>query len=155
MAQNRLKYIRLPGRLPIPFFTQSLWQGEDHLLWVETIFFKQQYKRFYYQDIQAIIMRRSNDHRIWTILWSIVASIFGLITMSVNGSPAFPGGMALIFLVLVAINLGLGPTCTVRVQTAAQVQKITALRRVRTARKAMNQIRVLVEGAQGKLEDNL
>ncbi len=151
MARKRRKYKRLPGRRLIPFFYQSLWQAEDHLLWVETVFFKQQYKRFYYRDIQAVLMRRSNNHYVWAAVWAGFTLVFGLVAMTTSGMPVVSGTMALVFLFFSVLNAALGPACVVHLQTAAQMQRLSALRRVRSSRKAMNLIKVLVEDAQGGL----
>ena len=34
----------------------SLWQGKDHLLSIDSSGYTEEYKRFYYRDIQAIII---------------------------------------------------------------------------------------------------
>jgi hypothetical protein len=149
MRRKERKYKRLPGRPFTPFDVRSLWQGPDHLLWVETVFFKEHYKRFFYTDIQAITLQRTHAHIFWTCVWGFLASVCGLIAFMVTGPPLFSGAFTMLFLVLLAANLILGPACIVYLQTAAQIQRISSLKRVRTAQRAMTQIAALVEAAQG------
>jgi hypothetical protein len=149
MARKDRKYIRLPGRPFTPFEVRSLWQGPDHLLWVESVFFKEHYKRFYYSDIQSIVMRRTDAQVLWACIWGVLAFIFGLTAYLLPDTPIISGFFTMFFLVLLVGDIALGPACTVYLQTAAQVQKISSLKRVRTARKAMARIKGLVEAAQG------
>jgi hypothetical protein len=153
MARKERKYKRMPGRPFAPFEVRSLWQGPDHLLWVETVFFKEYYKRFSYADIQSIILQRTDAHVLWSCIWGILALICGLIAFLVTDTPFISGFLTMLFLMLLGANVVLGPACTVYLQTAAQVQKISSLKRVKTARKAMARIKALVEAAQGAWDD--
>lgn len=149
MARKERKYKRLPGRPFSPFEVRSLWQGPDHLLWVESVFFKEHYKRFFYTDIQSIVLQRTDAHVIWACIWGVLAFICGLIAYLADGTPLVSGFFAMLFTVLLVADIVIGPACTVYLQTAAQVQKISSLRRIRTARKTMDRIKGLVEAAQG------
>ncbi len=136
----------------MPFCDRSLWQGTDHLLYVESIFFNERYKRFYFNDIQAIVMHRSGVHWVWTFVWCALALLFGLIAYFVPGTPHVSGTLLALSLCALAANLVLGPSCAVFLQTAVQRQKLATLRRVRTAAKAMNRIKAFAEEKQGRLE---
>src|SRR3954471_18895761 len=46
-------YRRLPGKSFGLFGNSTLWAGSDHLLAVESTRFVQNYRRYYYTDIQA------------------------------------------------------------------------------------------------------
>ncbi len=152
MARKERKYKRLPGRPFTPFEVRSLWQGPDHLLWVESVFFKENYKRFFYSDIQCTILQRTGTHLLWSFIWGSLALICALIAFLVPGTPYVSATFTAIFLLALGINLAWGPSCTVYLQTAVQVQKISSLKRVRTAQKTMVRIKALVEAVQGPWE---
>jgi hypothetical protein len=149
MTRKERKYKRLPGRPFTPFEVRSLWQGPDHLLWVESVFFKEHYKRFYYTDIQAITLQRTDAHIFWSCLWGFMAMLCGLIAYMVSGTPVISGSFTVLFLLLLTANFVLGPACMVYLQTAAQIQRISSLKRVRTAQRSINRIKALVEAVQG------
>jgi hypothetical protein len=154
MAHIKKRYQRLPGRDFALLSTQQLWQASDHLLWVESAMFQVRYKRFYYQDIQALVLHRSNRHQVWSFVWGAFALLFGIIALSVSGTPYVSATWAMVFLICLVVNLSMGPACQVQLQTAVQVQQLKCLRRIRSATKAMNRIHALVEDAQGLLNNN-
>jgi hypothetical protein len=154
MARKERKYKRMPGRPLTPFEVRSLWQGTDHLLLVESVFFKEHYKRFFYTDIQSIVLQRTDAHMLWSCIWGILGFLCGLIAFLVPGTPFISGFFTIFFLMLLGANIVLGPACTVYLQTAAQVQKLSSLKRVKTARKVMARIKALVETAQGAWDDH-
>ena len=81
-AATPVQYQRLPGggmaRKGSSFIaatrtTCRLWLGDDHLLQVESMGgYSETYKRFYFRDIQAIIVQRT---RTW-VVWNIVLGFF-------------------------------------------------------------------------------
>jgi hypothetical protein len=139
----------MPGKPFFPFVSWSLWQGPDHLLWVSSSFFKERYRRFYYNDIQSIILQRTGNHWIWTCVWGALALLFGIIASAVSGTAYVSGTFSVIFLAALLTNILMGPSCNVFLQTAVQLQRISSLRRVRTANKALEKIKVLVNSKQG------
>jgi hypothetical protein len=149
MARKARKYRRLPGRPFSLIDIRSLWQGPDHLLWVESIFFSEHYKRFFYRDIQSLVIRRNGTHWLWSALWGGLALTFGLFAALLPGTPYVSGIFTVVFLLTLGVNLALGPACSVYLQTAVQVQKLTTLKRVRTARKVIGRIKPLIEAVQG------
>lgn len=149
MARNERTYQRMPGKPFFPFVSWSLWQGPDHLLWVTAIFFRERYKRFYYNDIQSVIVQRTGTHLIWTFVWGSLTILFGIIALAVSGTPYVSGTIFAVFLMALMTNILMGPSCCVFLQTAVQRQKLSSLRRVRTADKAMAIIKELVISKQG------
>jgi hypothetical protein len=149
MTQKKPTYRKLPGRPIISYGAGSLWRGPDHLLFVESLLFKERYKRFHYNDIQFLLLKRNNIHLVWTLVWGGLALLFGIVAAAVSGAPVVSGTLLAISLGALATNLFLGPCCTVYLQTAVQVQKLANLRRVRTANKVMTQIKALAEAHQG------
>jgi hypothetical protein len=55
MAQNTSEYNKLPGsKKGFLIGKYTLWQGSDHLLQVFSRVGVEEYKRFYFSDIQAV-----------------------------------------------------------------------------------------------------
>ncbi len=152
MARKERIYRRLPGRPFSPFGVSSFWHGPDHLLLVESAFFKERYRRFYYKDIQAVVMHRTSLHWVWTALWSGLALLFGIIVFMTPGTHYVSATLLAISLAALAVNLILGPCCRVFLQTAVQRQHLRTLKRVRAAAKTMDRIKSLVEAQQGTWE---
>ncbi|HEY1662130.1 MAG TPA: hypothetical protein VGI03_06900 [Verrucomicrobiae bacterium] len=140
----------------------SLWLGEDHLLSVDSSGYTETYKRFYFQDIQAIQFYETRRGINWNIiLGTIVTVIFVLVMIAKPaGSPSnWQGGeiawmvilviLLAIFGLFLVINLIHGPTCKTYLRTAVQTEELAALSRVRRANKALAKIRPLIVAAQG------
>lgn len=154
MAPRERRYRKLPGRPLTLFDTKRLWQGDNHLLYVESLFFRESYKRFDYNDIQTVWLRRTGTHWVWSFVWGALTLLSGLIAFLVPGPPYVSGAFLAIFLLALVANLLMGPSCVVYLQTAVQLQKLASLKRVRTAGKVMTRIKSLVEERQGPWERN-
>src|ERR1051326_4778766 len=73
---QRLTYARArSGFVASALSRSSLWLGPDHLLLVERRGYTEFYKRFFFRDIQAITIRQTNRHKVWTLVLSIFAAI--------------------------------------------------------------------------------
>lgn len=153
MFRKKKQYVRLSKRSFSILGIHSLWKGPDHLLWVETLFGKEYYKRFFFKDIQSIVMMRTSTHIVWAFVWGIPTFIFGLLALAGVGSVYFSSITAALFLVALLSNGVMGPSCTVYLQTAVQMQKLTSFTRLRFARKVMNKIKAHIEEAQGPFQN--
>jgi len=152
MAEAEKKYRRLPGLGRGMIGIARLWLGNDHLLAVHSTGYSEDYKRFYYRDIQAVITRKTHSGNIWTLVFGIVTSIFVLRTVTVSGVAAIVFGSAGgFFLVCLLINWARGPTCVCHLRTAVQLERLPSLNRLRTARKAIQKIKAELAGAQGAI----
>jgi hypothetical protein len=163
MAKVEKEYMRLPGggmkRGSAGFFavTRSycrLWLAKDHLLLVDSEGgYSETYKRFYFRDIQAFILRKTKG---WAVGNGILATItglflvFGLSVSDVDGRIALLVIAAIFGLILLA-NVLFGPTCTCHLKTAVHLEELPSLRRLRRARKVLARLKPLVNGAQGEL----
>jgi len=161
------KYRRLPGRgnrtrggIPVIAARCSLWVGPDHILSLDRIMTNEEYKRFYFRDIQSITVQRTNNSSAWN--WGFGS--FALITISIfaiaigsSNQPSSPGPIIAgaictgFFLLLLAVNLLRGPTCACKLRTAVQTEPLPSLGRVRSASKAIAIIKPLIEAVQGGL----
>jgi hypothetical protein len=133
----------------------SLWLGPDHLLQVDNAGYTETYKRFHFQDIQAVIVRKTRRHVVWNAILAGLLTLSLLVVIWFGFSPdgsttaaTVFGIIAFCFLLFLLINLALGPTCTCQLRTAVQTEELPALRRVRKTRKVLNQVYPLIAAAQ-------
>jgi hypothetical protein len=90
--------------------------------------------------------------KVWNGIAGFLAFIFGIIALQVGVFAApFWWGMMIALLLLLGVNVALGPTCVCEVRTAVQTRPLPSLRRVRRAVKVIARIRPLVEAAQEAL----
>jgi len=137
----------------------SLWLGKDHLLSIDSTGYTEQYKRFYFRDIQAILFVASKRRAIWNwvLIIPTVLCLAWLATALSSSRNRDAGAIiaaaisASIFTVPLLINNLLGPTCACHLRTAVQTEELPPLSRVRRARKILNRIRPLIAAAQGQL----
>ncbi len=153
MANKVKEYQKLPGsKKGFLIGKYTLWQGADHVLHMFARFGVEDYKRFYFSDIQAIITRK-------TVLGKVQNIILGcLILFFLLPAFIFDGGWSLFFVIvsaimfiLLLINLFLGPTCETRLMTAVQTEKLQSLHRLKTAFRVMDRLRPHIQQAQGTL----
>jgi hypothetical protein len=157
MAQR--EYIRLTrshgrsGLAVIISWRSSLWLANDHLLCVDTNGYSENYKRFYFRDIQALSFRKTNRALIWTIVLSLLVGLSILIAIMSNipGMNIVFSVIAGMFGLLLALHLVAGPSCVCHIRTAVQTEELPSLNRVRRARKVLNRLRPFIESAQGAL----
>jgi len=151
--------MRRTGLLTAFATRSSLWLGKDHLLCIDSTGYGEDYKRFYFRDIQALTLVATNRRSVWNwvlgvLLFSCAAawgidlltpqdlSLAGIITGSV---------VTLFFAVLLLINNLCGPSCACHLRTAVQTEVLPSLNRLRRARRVLDRIRPLIEEAQGRL----
>jgi hypothetical protein len=118
--------------------------AEDHLLLVKSTCIAEQYKRFYFRDIQAFIIREKsfsfNRNMVDGILWLLLAGIFLYLLRS-------PLTFALGAIVLLYKRFS-GPYCACHIQTAVQTVSLPSLYRLRTAEQVLSELAPLIEAAQ-------
>jgi hypothetical protein len=131
----------------------QLWQGEEHLLLVEWDGSREYYKRFGYGDIQAFILRKTNEGLILNILLTVLMVPF------LAGGIAVPDAVGRVVLLsfsgffglLLVLNMLAGSTCKCFVQTAVQLEELSSLTRRPRAQKVFARLRPLIAQAQGEL----
>jgi hypothetical protein len=146
-------YTRLPGKKKnFLIGYHELWLGYDHLLYIFSRFGVEDYKRFYFKDIQAVITRKTVNGKIQNLILSVFCILFFLMALYLKGGwSVFSWSMAGLMTIFLVINWLRGPTCVSHLQTAVQTEKLHSLYRLKAAIKIMNRLRLLVEKAQGKL----
>jgi hypothetical protein len=149
MPDDLTPYRRLPGTGAGAFERVKLYLGPDHLLMVSSSGYTENYKRFYFRDIQAITLCKSVRGHVWSGIWGFMAFLSAIIALQVGGAALVVwSAITGIFLVLLGINFGAGPTCVCRIQTAVQTRTLASLNRVRSTRKVLAQLRALIETSQ-------
>src|SRR5260221_9835524 len=80
-------YRRLPGRGSTLTYYASLYEAADHLLQAASNGYTETYKRFYFRDIQAIIIRKTNWSVFWSLIWFLPALLLASLALT-NGGPS-------------------------------------------------------------------
>jgi hypothetical protein len=175
MAAKNKPYRRLPGtgyRYAIPgwamvllFFVigifvllfrgrrVQLWQGDENLLVVEWDGYREYYKRFDYRDVQAIVVRKTNEALILNAILGSVVAIFAALAIGTSeiGLRVFLLCLGALFGVILIGNAVAGPSCRCSIRTAVQTDELPSLNRLRRARKVIARLRPAIAEAQGQL----
>ncbi|HEY3855496.1 MAG TPA: hypothetical protein VGO67_13985 [Verrucomicrobiae bacterium] len=160
MAKAPKEYSRLPGRgvrgSGFRLFSSSravctLWMGRDHLLLVDRTGYTESYKRFYFADIQAIVIRRTSSATTTiavtgSLALGIFAWAFSISDMAGRITLFILGGL---FALIALHGLWLGPSCVTHIQTAVQTDQLAAWNRIRAARKGLAVLRPKLQETQG------
>lgn len=163
MGADRERYRRLPGRRRGILFGSSVWLGSDHLLLVRSARFREEYRRFYFRDIQAIVTANARRFHISTRAVFIAAVWFGVfLGLAGLGYGSGKTGKVLDWASL-AIAVGLIAawvyvsafrSCRCRIYTAVSSEELPSLYRTWTTRRFLEQVRPHIEKAQGVIEGN-
>lgn len=148
--KNSFPYRRLPGgRLT----RNSLWLTDDHVLSLERREFTERYARFYFRDIQAIVLQRTATYVVLNVIFLLLTGLFSLLALT-SGDDFLAFWWALTGLagLVAAWNLWLGPTCVCYVLTAIDRYRVKALSRTRIARRVLDRLQPLIEEAQQDID---
>jgi hypothetical protein len=162
MSPSPTQYQRLPGsgyKSGGSFFAMArtrcrLWLAADHLLQVETEFgMVESYKRFYFRDLQACLIRPTRDLLYGGIVFGSLISLLLLWAWGVGP------GAGRVTLVVFAVGLAViaiwqqlfGRNCVCHFKTAVQTEEIPSLKRLRRVQKILGRIRPLIAQAQGEI----
>lgn len=158
-AYQRLTRVR--NRAFFSFATRartSLWLGTDHLLCVDSTGFTENYKRFYFRDIQAITVQATQRRSVWNWILGLLTAlclVLGDLGSLFRGEPTPQvyvfGILFFVFVIPLVLNNIFGQTCICNLQTAVQTEELASLSRIRKTRKVLERIRPLIATAQGTL----
>ena len=153
MAKKEKEYHKLPGtKKGFLIGRYTLWQGVDHLLHVYSRVGLEDYKRFYFNDIQAIITRKTIAGKVQNIVLGFLLLVFTLPAILNDGVwSAFWAAFAGVLLIFLLINLHRGPTGETKLLTAVQTEKLHSLHRLKNAFKVMDGLQPHIQSAQGAL----
>lgn len=155
-------YQKLPGKghryegriIGTHYATSSLWLGTDHLLMVDEVYADQSVRRFYFKDIQGIILQHSNRFAILNAVFGVLMLLSLLPVLMADDPPLriFFGAVTGFFFIPLVVNLIKGPTGKGQIVTAVHRVQIPSFGRLRNARKALAIIVPAIEAAQGRLD---
>jgi hypothetical protein len=154
MAAN--SFNRLPARRRGVIRRASLWDAGDFLLSVSGTAFSEQYKRFYYRDIKAIVLQKGPR------VGSIGAlALLAFLALGLFGLSTFPGGPRVLnwlwavpiagAVAILCLNAILG--CRVFVFTAVSREELPAIFQRPAARRALPRMLDKIRSAQGSFSD--
>lgn len=143
-----MNYRRLPGKYRSLRGNSTLWISDDHLLLVKSTRVAEQYRRFYFRDIQAFLIRRKSfspkRNMVDAFLWLVVSLIY----LAHAPVTALFGAAVLLY------KRFSGPYCVCHIQTAIQTEPLPSLYRLRVAQELLSQCVPLIEAAQNpKVEE--
>ncbi|MGD9045705.1 MAG: hypothetical protein PVG06_18480 [Desulfobacterales bacterium] len=146
-------YQKLPGKKKgFLIGHHTLWQGSDHLLQIYSRLGVEDYKRFYFNDIQAIIARKTGMGMVLNFVLGVSTILFGIFAVtSEGGLSIFNTIIAGVLLLIWIIHFLRGPTCETFLLTAVQTEKLHSLHRLKTTQPVMNRLRTLIEKRQGRI----
>lgn len=135
----------------------SLWQTDDHLLLVENNGITESYRRFYFKDIQALIIQKTNFSRNFNYIALSILFTAAIIYLSRVLGDGFLSSvvMSIFFISLISLflNYFMGVTCTCRIITPVQDEYIPSLKRLRNAVKVKKVIDNACTALQGTLSE--
>ncbi len=157
-------YTKLRGIGSSPISPTRAYLGDDHLLLVIESMMGEEYRRFFYRDIQAVIVRKTG-RRLWfnlvlgLLFLCCMAFLRYVVTQPTMHRPVFQNAIpwmwslalfALVLFLLIVNNIS-GSSVVCHIQTAAVTQRMPMVTRMLHARRFLKQIRARVEAVQGVL----
>ena len=165
MSKPPVVYRKIPGRSFTWRGHGSVWLGDDHLLEATSVIIIEHYRRFFFHDIRAFVLQRTNARSKLGWIFGGVSALFALIALSawwfgMNNAkeewhPMFYvvavlfGGPSVILSVLLLINLLRGPTCRCHLLTSTGWKVLSAPTRLGAASRMEAQLIAQIQAVQG------
>jgi len=166
-GEARIAYRKLPGRRRGFIRGSSVWLGPDHLLLVKSVRFREEYRRFYFRDVQAIAVAKAPRFHVSTrvvplllLAMFAVPALYGFTRGAASRFPilssvfwpSFWSTAALLLGVWVVISSQF--SCRCRIYTAVSGEELPGIYRAWTARRFLAKVEPLILQAQGAIEGN-
>ena len=111
--------------------------------------FVEEYKRFYFHDIQALIVHKTESWKVWNIVFACLGALFLIMAIASDGSGATIAAiMAILMVMIMAVNFFKGPSCAAYIQTAVQNEKLHSMVRLKKTQKVLDTLKPLILLAQ-------
>jgi hypothetical protein len=151
VADARPIYRKLPGRRRGFIISASLWTGADHMLSVRSARFQERYKRFYFRDIQAMVITKVPRFVVSTWVAAVAVLLLTGVLIVRALLPALTGWFWLLPAALagVWIYISAAQSCTCRLYTAVSREDLPSIYRMWTARKALAVLEQRIAQVQG------
>lgn len=150
------EYRKLPGKRRGFLNVSSVWAGPDHLLLVRGSRFREEYKRFYYRDVQAIAVARAPRFHVSTralaavFVWSVLFAMTRLSAPLVPYAGAL--GLAGLLLAFAWAYVSGRESCRCRIYTAVSSDELPSVYRIWAAQKFLTAVQPLIAQVQGTIE---
>ena len=151
VVESRVRYRRLPGRRRGFLQGASVWIAPDHLLLVKSMRFREEYKRYQLQDIQAIVIANRPRFHISTraagiaIVWLIA---FAALLRFPWGAPLLWTAAAALAIAWVYVSAA--RSCTCRIYTAVSRDDLPSVYRTWLAKRFLRAIQPRITAVQGE-----
>ncbi len=146
---NPMGYKKLPGLAILPFQRRSLWLGPDHVLSVRTLPLTEQYRRYYFRDIQAIVLTESGSSWAYYLYASAAFLLLMFLLLGYTWHPVWASLSGIVAAILFSVGLQV-PNCACYLQTATGVERLPSLGRIRAARKTLAILKPAIDAAQAQ-----
>ncbi|MEO7425896.1 MAG: hypothetical protein ABI036_11965 [Fibrobacteria bacterium] len=151
---NRQEYQALPGRVSGPMYSARLYQSRHHLLKSTVMGFHEHFRRFAWEDIQAIIIQETPWNGVMSLLLSLVFLMQAVSFLTFSDKAMVTFLIYLPFLILIgallAVNLSRGPTCKTFLLTSVTRERLWSLNRVRKARELIDAVAPIILARQAE-----
>jgi hypothetical protein len=134
--------------------------GSDHLLLVKSARFREEYKRFYFRDIQAIVTAKAPRFHISTrsaliaFLWFCALAAVDALESRFNVNLTWAWWTVSVALTVTWIWVCVAHSCRCRIYTAVSSEDLPSLYRNWTARRFLEKVEPKLAEAQGVIEGN-
>jgi hypothetical protein len=154
VADSCQRYRKLPGRRRGLIFSASLWTGPDCLLSVRSERLHDHYKRYYFRDIQAIVITKVPRFLISTRALALAVLVLIAILIVRVRAPGLTVWLVWLWLLLAAfaacwLYLSVAHSCTCRLYTAVSRDNLPSLYRTWTVRKVLAELEQRIAQVQG------
>ncbi len=107
-----------------------LFQGADHLLFLQSSGYTEDYRRIFYRDIRYVVARKNNrQHWVTFIICALTLLIAG--SSYLGGAPLMAIMILLVpFVFFLVVNLVKGPACDCYIRTDVQILRVPTPRRM-------------------------
>jgi hypothetical protein len=128
--------------------------GSDHILLVKSAWFREEYKRFYLRDIQAIVVAPSARFYVSTpmLVFALLWLLPGLAIAFWPSAIAIVWGVGTTAMAATWLAISIASSCRCRLYTAVSKDDLPSLYRTWTARKFLRQVRPRIEQVQGVVD---
>lgn len=131
------------------FSVSKLYIAATHLLCVDIIFFSERCKRYQFKNIEALWYARTKNWHFYTTL-CVLFSIPGFLGLFFIGDD-----VSVVFIIwlmtaagFLVVNIRRGPTCRCYVRTAAHIDQLPPINRVKLAAAFFARVGPLIEESQ-------
>ena len=130
-----------------PVSKSTIWVAGDHLLSVESNRMAEEYRRYYFRDIQALVLEKSASGRT-TVTYPLIA-----ILILVTAVALYAGRWLAVFPFLVLAGVAmfelLARNCRCLIVTRSSQEFLPAMANVRQSQSALAELQELILAAQG------